>query len=98
MIREEDRVIQRAQKAYKDAELVKEYTAVLLLISNAETRKLRLITEKRHWMSKLLDTSMSCRSPGKELDRERKKDNIKQTSKDFDDLLDDYTPRSAVVN
>ena len=92
MIREENKIIQHGEKALKDAELVKETTAALLIIANAETRKLRLITEKRHWMSKLLDTSMACRAPGKEIDKERKKDDIKQTAKDYDDLLDDYNP------
>jgi hypothetical protein len=62
--------------------------------SSAQQRKLKLISEKRMWMSKLLDASLSCRPISGKVDNERKVDDIKATSTEFDTLLDDFDPNS----
>ena len=78
-IQNEDKIVQLAMD--KD-----DYKAV----SNAQQRKLKLISEKRMWMTKLLDASLSCRPISGAVDTERKKDEIKSISKEYDSLLDDY--------
>ena len=60
--------------------------------SDSQQRKLKLIGEKRHWMSKLLDASMACRPVTQKVDRERQKDDIKAKSEQYEDLLTDFSP------
>lgn len=63
-------------------------------MANSQQRKLKLIGEKRLWMSKLLDASMQCRPITGKVDTEKAKDDIKAQSTQYDSLLDDYDPSS----
>lgn len=103
LIRDQDKMIKRAEDNIKELKAGEDSTVKLLtenltLISKAQTQKIKLITEKRAWMSKLLETSLACRNKGGELNMERKKDDIKKVSTDYDDLLDDFNPDTASLN
>ena len=70
-------------------------STLLKVISAAQTRKLRYISEKRMWMTKLLDASLACRPLGKAANREKQIDDAKEVSTNLDELLEDFNPAST---